>query len=80
MMETFEILLNRYLMDEYIEGCIAGLIYIATGTPDDYGYIYSEDGPVATMRFDATKDQVRTVVECINKLRPEVYAGVKVAE
>lgn len=80
MMETYEILLNRYLMDDYVEGCIAGLIYIATGMPDDSDYFYREDGLVTTMRFEATEEQVRMVVECINKLHPDVYRGVRVAE
>ena len=80
MMETYEILLNRYLMDDYVEGCIAGLIYIAKGKPDDPSYDLAVDGPVTTMRFDATADQVRTVVECINNLHPDVYRGVRVAE
>lgn len=80
MTETYEILLNRYRVDDYIEGWIVGIIDIATGVPDDPAYVYSANGSVATMRFDATEEQVQTVVECINKLHPDIYAGVRVAE
>ena len=68
MKKTYEILLNGHLMDDYTMGCLTGIIYVG-----------SEDIPVA-VRFNATEEQVRTVVECINNLCPDIYAGVKVAE
>lgn len=80
MMETYEILLNRFFMDEYIEGRISGVIYVLTGMPEDSGYTYIEDGKDAMMQFDATEGQAKAVAECINKLYPEVYAGIKMAE
>ena len=77
-MKTYEILLDCYQMDDYIVGCVTGLIYAITGVSD--GAIYTDTAPVATMSFDATEEQVRSVVEWINKLYPDIYAGVKVAE
>lgn len=56
MTETYEILLNRYRVDDYIEGWIVGIIDIATGVPDEPTYVYSANGSVATMRFDATEE------------------------
>lgn len=78
-METYEILLNRSYMNEYIEGRISGIIYVLSGMPDS-GYVIMHDGPDTMMRFDGTEDQVKAVADCLNKLYPEIYAGMRLAE
>ena len=79
-METYEVLLNRWLMNDRIEGCIAGVIYVLTGMPEDSGYVTIKDGRDAMIQFDATEDQAKAVAQCVNNLYPDVYAGMKMAE
>ena len=79
MSKTYEILLNGQLVDNYTWGCISGIICVVIGMSADFDYVLDEDNPVA-VRLDATEEQVRSVVEWINHLYPDIYAGVKAAD
>jgi hypothetical protein len=80
-MKTYEVLLHGPATNGYIKGRVSGIIYALTGMPEkEYVWMESADGLDVTMRFDTTPDQSKIIVNCINKLYPNAYVGVRVVE
>ena len=80
-MKIYEIFINRRMVNDYIIGRINGYIYILTGMPEiEYGWGVSEDGKDCFIRYKATEEQNRSVVECIEKNYSKAFAGIRVIE
>jgi hypothetical protein len=78
MKKTYEILIEGRLTNDYIRGCIRGIIYALTGMPEEaYVWGQREIGAEWTMCFDATEAEYRSVWGAVNKLYPKAFIGIK---
>ena len=74
-MKTYMIVVRpgRLELSDYIEGRISGAIYALTGNPKmEYALHEAKNGSYVKKPFDATEDQFKAVVACIDSM----YEGV----
>ena len=81
MKKTYNIWIDGKLTNEYIRGCIRGMIYALTGMPDiGYPWKTARGGIHWEYRFDATEEEAAAALECVKKAYPEAVMIVKVIE
>ena len=77
-MKMYEMLIEGMATSEYIRGRISGIIYALSGMPKKgYGWRVEADGRDWFLCFNATEDQKRSIVECIETLYPKAFMGVR---
>ena len=81
MKKTYEILLNGGLLDEYSMGMIDGIITAVTGGSSHFDFVCDQGSRITAVHIeDATEEQITIIVGYVDRLCPDIYAGVKVAE
>lgn len=81
MKKTYEILLNGGLLDEYSMGMIDGIITGVTGGSSYFDFVCDQGSRITAVDIAyATEEQITIIVGHIDRLCPDIYAGVKVAE
>lgn len=81
MTKTYEILLNGTLMSEYSMGLVDGIITAVTGGSSYFDFVCDQSSCITAVHIeDATEEQIVIMTEHINRLCPDIYAGVRVVE
>ena len=77
-MKTYELLINGNVVNDYILGRISGIIYVIAGMPEvAYAWRITEDHKNCTVKYDATEEQHKAIIECIDKNYPKALGGVR---
>lgn len=79
-MHTYEILLNHSPGNDYIRGRISGVVYVLSGRPKrEYAWIWDCELDWTWM-FEASEEQANVIQECLNKMYPNTFVGMRQVE
>ena len=76
-MKTYELLVDGRWANPYIRGRFVGIIQGLTGDELKYAWETDKDELEWTIRFDATEEQYKTVMEYLNKDCTRAFVGCR---